>query len=343
MTHQVPLSLRPSQGQLFDTPITRLFGIRHPILCGGLMWLSTAPYVAAAGRAGGIGFITARTFPDLGAFRAEIQQCRDLAEGAPFGVNLYISHRAEANEMLHGHVQVLADEGVSAVETAGNNPVAFIPALREAGCKIMHKVSILKHGQKAVQAGVDAVAIVGMECGGHPGLDFIGSMVQAPLAAERLPVPVVIGGGIGTGRQVVAALAMGAAGAILGTRMLVAEEIWARDPYKQRVIEANERSSRLVMEKMRNTVRVMDNGTAREVQALEDQGITGFEALKHLIQGQNQYDAYSSGDIDKGLLAMGQAAVFADKVAPLAEIYDSLLSDAQQALQGLDRLRLSQA
>jgi nitronate monooxygenase len=97
------------------------------------------------------------------------------------------------------------------------------------------------------------------------------------------------------------------------------------------------------MEKMRNTVRVMDNGTAREVQALEDQGITGFEALKHLIQGQNQYDAYSSGDIDKGLLAMGQAAVFADKVAPLAEIYDSLLSDAQQALQGLDRLRLAQA
>jgi nitronate monooxygenase len=327
--------------RLFETPITQLFGIRHPILCGGLMWLSTAPYVAAAGRAGGIGFLTARTFPDLGAFRAEIQHCRELAAGAAFGVNLYISHRAEANEILHGHVRVLAEEGVSAVETAGNNPVAFLPALREAGCKVMHKASIIKHAQKAVSEGVDAVAIVGMECGGHPGLDFIGSMVQAPLAAERLPVPVVIGGGIGTGRQVVATLAMGAAGVLMGTRMLVAEEIWARDPYKQRVVEADERSSRLVMEKMRNTVRVMDNATAREVQRLEESGITGFDALQHLIKGQNQRDAYSSGDVDKGLLAMGQAAVFADKVAPLAEIYATLLADARQALSRLDRLHLA--
>lgn len=326
------------QSRIFDTPITRLFGIRHPILCGGLMWLSTAPYVAAAGRAGGIGFLTARTFPDLGEFRAEVQKCRDLAEGAPFGVNLYISHRAEANEILHGHVRVLAEEGVRAVETAGNNPVAFLPALKEAGCKILHKVSILKHAQKAVAEGVDAIAVVGMECGGHPGLDFIGSMVQAPLAAERLPVPVVIGGGIGTGRQVVGTLAMGAAGVILGTRMLVAEEIWARDPYKQRVVEADERSSRLVMAKMRNTVRVMDNATAREVARLEDEGITGFDNLAHLIQGKNQFEAYSTGDIDKGLLAMGQAAVFADKVMPLADIYDELLADAQEALARLNGL-----
>lgn len=327
------------QSRILQTPITRLFGIRHPILCGGLMWLSTAPYVAAAGRAGGIGFLTARTFPDLGEFRAEVQKCRDLAEGAPFGVNLYISHRAEANEILHGHVRVLAEEGVGAVETAGNNPVAFLPALKEAGCKILHKVSILKHAQKAVAEGVDAIAVVGMECGGHPGLDFIGSMVQAPLAAERLPVPVVIGGGIGTGRQVVGTLAMGAAGVILGTRMLVAEEIWARDPYKQRVIEADERSSRLVMAKMRNTVRVMDNGAAREVARLEDEGITGYDNLAHLIQGKNQFEAYSTGDIDKGLLAMGQAAVFADKVMPLADIYDALLADALVALERLDGLR----
>lgn len=328
----------PHQTQLMETPITRLFGIRHPILCGGLMWLSTAPYVAAAGRAGGIGFLTARTFPDLGAFRAELQKCRELAAGAPFGVNLYISHRADANEMLHGHVRVLAEEGVAAVETAGNNPVAFLPALKEAGCKVLHKVSILKHAQKAVAEGVDAIAIVGMECGGHPGLDFIGSMVQAPLAAERLPVPVVVGGGIGTGRQVVGALAMGAAGVVLGTRMLVAEEIWARDPYKQRIIEADETSSRLVMTKMRNTVRVMDNGDAREVARLEDEGITGFDNLAHLIKGENQFEAYSTGAIDKGLLAMGQAAVFADKVMPLAEIYDTLLADARSALTRLNGL-----
>lgn len=328
------------QTPVFATGITRLFGIRHPILCGGLMWLSTADYVAAAGRAGGLGFLTARSFPDLGAFRAELQKCKALAEGHPIGVNLYISNRPEANAMLHGHVAVLLEEGIRAVETAGNTPSAFLPPLKEAGAKVMHKVSILRHAARAVKDGADAIAIVGMECGGHPGMDFIGTMVQAPLAAARLDVPVVIGGGIGTGSQITACLAMGAAGVVLGTRTLVAQEIWAKDPYKQRIIAADERASRLVLSILRNTYRVMDNGTARQVAEMEAAGIADFEAYRAHVEGKVQFEAYASGDVEKGMLAMGQAAVFADRVAPLADIYDQLLGEAGRALAVLDATRL---
>lgn len=330
--------VRPNETPLFDTAITRLFGIRHPILCGGLMWLSTAPYVAAVARAGGIGFITARSFPDPGAFREELQTCRELAGGHPFGVNLYLSHRDSDNGWLDGHIDVLLGEGVRAVETAGNSPRAVLPRLKEAGCKVLHKVSILRHAERAAQDGADAIAIVGMECGGHPGLDFIGSMVQGTLAPQRLDVPVVLGGGIGTGRQVVAALSMGAAGVMLGTRMLVSEEIWAHDDYKRRIVEADERSSRLVLAILRNTYRVMDNAAARTVAGIEATGETDFEVYRPYVQGQAQKRVYATGNIDEGMLAMGQAAVFADRIAPVSEIYDDLLEDAAAALEALGRV-----
>lgn len=323
---------------LFDTPITRLFGIRHPILCGGLMWLSTAPYVAAVGRSGGIGFITARSFPDPVAFRDELQKCRDLAQGARFGVNLYLSTHSSDDAWLDTHVGVMLDEGVRAIETAGNSPRAVLPRLKEAGCVVLHKVSILRHAERAALDGVDAIAIVGMECGGHPGLDFIGSMVQGALAPQRLNVPVVLGGGIGTGRQIAAALAMGGAGVMLCTRMLVAEEIWAHDDYKRRIMAADERSSRLVLSILRNTYRVMDNDAARKVAEMEAAGVADFEAYRPIVQGAVQKQVYTTGKTSEGMLAMGQAAVFANEITPVAAIFDDLLTDAAAAVEGMRRI-----
>lgn len=325
----------------FDTAITRLFGIRHPVLCGGLMWLSTAPYVAAVARAGGLGFITSRSFKDLGAFRAEIQKARDLAEGNPIGVNLYMTGRDADDSVNQAYVDVLIDEGVRAVETAANSPRSVLPRLKEAGCTVIHKASVVRHAEKAAQAGADAVVIVGMECGGHPGLDFIGSMVQGAIAPDRLQVPVVLGGGFGTGRQLVAALAMGAAGIMLGTRMLVAKEIWADDRIKQRVIDADEGASRLVLSSLRKTYRVLDNATARKVAELEAAGETDFEVYRPLVQGSFQVEAYESGDPDKGLLSMGQSAVFADRIAPVADIYAEIINDADKAVARLQGSLLS--
>jgi NADH:quinone reductase (non-electrogenic) len=315
----------------FTTRLTKLFGIEHPILCGGLMWLSDARYVAASVNAGGMGFITARTFPDPGAFRAELQKCRVLTGGKSFGVNLYLTPRAEENVFLQGHLDILLKEGVRALETSGLPPKEFLPALKEAGAKVMHKTSTVRHALSAAKLGVDAVAVVGAECGGHPGLALVGTMVQTPLAAGQISLPLAIGGGIGHGSQVTAALAMGADAVIIGTRMLAATEINAHAAYKQRMIDADEASSRLIMQTFRNTYRVLDNRDAQSVSALEARGETDYEHYRPFVAGPHQKVAYETGDWNRGVLSMGQSIAFAKAEQTVAQIYVQLLEEAVRA------------
>jgi NADH:quinone reductase (non-electrogenic) len=315
----------------FKTRITALFGIEHPILCGGLMWLSDARYVAASVNAGGMGFITARTFPDPGAFRAELQKCVALTGGRPFGVNLYLTPRDADNAFLKGQIEILLQEGVRFIETSGLPPKELLPVLREAGAKVMHKTSTVRHAASAAKLGVDAVAVVGAECGGHPGLQLVGTMVQTPLAAERLTLPFAVGGGIGHGSQVTAALAMGADAVIIGTRMLAAVEINAHASYKARMIEADEASSRLIMESFRNTYRVLDNADARRVAELEAEGETDYERYRPFVAGGQQKHAYQSGDWERGVLSMGQSIAFARKSETVADVYAQLLAEAVAA------------
>lgn len=319
----------------FKTRITELFGIDHPILCGGLMWLSDATYVAASVNAGGMGFITARTFPDPGAFRAELQKCRSLTGGKPFGVNLYLTPREAENTFLAGHVEILLDEGVRLVETSGMPPKELLPPLKAAGAKVMHKTSTVRHALSASKLAIDAVVVVGAECGGHPGLQLIGTFVQTPLAAERIKLPFVVGGGVGHGSQIAAALAMGADAVLVGTRMLAATEISAHAAYKARMIEADESSSRLIMQSFRNTYRVLDNADARSVAELEAAGITDYERYRPFVAGLHQKHAYESGDWERGVLSMGQAIAFARKPQSVAEIYAQLLQEADAARQRL--------
>jgi nitronate monooxygenase len=325
----------------FKTRITELFGIAHPILCGGLMWLSDARYVAASVNAGGMGFITARTFPDPGAFRAELQTCRALTAGKPFGVNLYLTPREADNAFLAGHVDILLAEGVRHIETSGLPPKDLLPRLKDAGAKVMHKASTVRHALSAEKLGVDAVAVVGAECGGHPGLQLVGSIVQAPLAAERVSVPWAIGGGIGHGSQIAAALAMGADAVVIGTRMLAAAEIWARPEYKQRMISADEGSSRLIMQSFRNTYRVLDNSEAQAVAALEADKVTDFEAYKPHVAGLRQKEAYETGDWDRGVLSMGQSIAFVRASAPVAAIFEQLLTEARAAAARLNAVSVA--
>ena len=231
---------------LFQTRITELFGIRHPILAGGLMWLSDANYVAAVVNAGGMGFITAKTFPDFTDFEAELDKASRLTGGKPFGVNLYMSVRPEQNADLPAQLEIALDKGVRHFETAGLPPAHLVERIKDSGAVVMHKVATVKHAISATsKLPLDAIAVVGAECGGHPGLNLVGSIVQAPLAVSRVSIPVVIGGGIGTGGQIAGLLAMGAEGVLLGTRFLVASEIWSHDRIKQRVVEADETQTAL--------------------------------------------------------------------------------------------------
>ncbi|MCR9257115.1 MAG: nitronate monooxygenase [Alphaproteobacteria bacterium] len=315
----------------FKTRLTELFGIEHPILAGGLMWLADANYAAGAVNAGAMGFITAKSFPDPGAFRAELRKARELTGGKPFGVNLYISVHADDSEALKEPLGIALEEGVRFFETAGRPPRLLMPMLSEAGAKVIHKVASVKHAVSAQKLGVDAVAIVGAECGGHPGLDLIGTMVQTPMAADRVTLPYAVGGGIGTGSQIAAALAMGADAVVIGSRFLVADEIWSARAVKEEVVAANETGSRTVMATFRNTMRVLDNDAARKVAEMEAAGIEDFEAYRPILKGTEAKHAYETGETDRGLLSLGQSAVFADRIEPMGSIIAGLMAGAEAA------------
>lgn len=325
--------------QPFKTPITELFGIRLPIIAGGLHWLANADYVAAAARAGIMGFITAASFPDLDDLRGEIRRCRELSGGHPFGVNISMLPELIEGEKTDQVIAVIIDEGVRFVETSGRNPEPYLGRMQDAGIKVMHKVPAVRFARKAQAIGVDAVSVVGAECGGHPGENLIGTMVQAAVAARDVSIPLVVGGGIGTGSQLVAALALGADGVNIGTRFLVAKEIWAHDDYKRRLIEASETDTTLLLQSLRNTLRALRNETTEQVQKIEAQFPGDVEKLLPLITGKVGLEAYKTGDAEHGALSVGQAVAFADKIEPLADIVARLQAEAAEALARLDRLR----
>ena len=325
--------------QYFRTKITELFNIKHPILCGGLMWLGNAEYAAAAVNAGGMGFITAKTFPDPAEFKDELSKAWDLTSGQPFGLNLYQSMRPEENEVLNGHLKIALDSGVRHFETAGLPPTDFLPQLKEANSIVLHKVSTVRHAVSAARKlDIDAITIVGAECGGHPGLELVSSLVQAVVGPDRIDIPVVIGGGIGHGRQIAAVLGMGAEAVLVGTRVLVAEEVWSHPEVKKQVVNAGAADSTLVMASFRNTSRVMINEYALEVQKLEDEGIEDFDQYWDYVKGSNAFDAYKSGDWNKALLSMGQAAAFANTIVPMEEIFDTLIDEATGAIERISSL-----
>ena len=318
----------------FSNNVTELFGTRLPIVAGGLMWLADAKFVAAASRAGIIGFITAASFPDPHDLRAEIRRCRDLCDGGPFGVNVSMLPKLVPGEKTREVFELIVDEGVKFVETSGRNPEEFMPLLKGAGVKVLHKVPAVRYAVKAASIGVDVVAIVGAECGGHPGLDMVGSFVNAAWAESRLNIPFLIGGGVGRGSQIVAALAMGAAGVVIGTRFMVAEEIWAHVDYKRRLVEAEPTDTDLCMQSVRNTVRTLRNETTAAVKAIEAQvpNVT-IQDLMPLVAGNVGRQAYVTGDWSKGLLAAGHSLAFVDRIEPLADIVRRFETDMHQALK----------
>jgi nitronate monooxygenase len=319
--------------EIFDTAVTRTFGTRLPVVAGGLQWLANAEYVSAAAHAGIISFITAASFPDLEDLRAEIRRCREMCGDRPFGVNVSMIPKLVPGEKTEEVFRLIAEEGVRFVETSGRSPEAFMPILKDAGITVLHKVPSLRYAVKAEAVGVDMVSIVGAECGGHPGMDMVGSMVNAGLADERLSIPWLVGGGIGHGKQIIAALAMGASGVVMGTRFLVAEELKAHPGYKQAMVDASELDTQLTMSSVRNTVRSLRNETTETVARLErDNPDIGIAGLMEHVSGKIGRNAYVTGDVSRGILSAGHALGFVDRVEPFAEIVSRLENEALAAL-----------
>lgn len=324
---------------LLRTRITQLLGIDHPILGGGLMWLSDARYVAALVNAGCMGFITPRSYASEADFCDALALCGQLTRGRPFGVNLTLSHRPEANALVARWMETALAQGVRVFETAGHAPAELISALHQAGAIVVHKASSIRHALSAERAGADAIALVGMEEGGHPGMNELPTMLMGALAQRRLSVPVVLGGGIGHGRQLAAVLAQGHDGVLIGSRFLVCEEIQAHPRYKEHLLTCDEHSTVRLLQSLGTTWRVLLNDTARQVQAMEREGAAEHAAFGNLISGTVARDrCYAEGDWRHGMVSLGPSIAFAHRIEPLQAIVDGMVHEAAQAIAALRTL-----
>jgi nitronate monooxygenase len=324
---------------VFKTRITELYGIRLPVIASGLMWLATPEYVGAAVNAGLMGFMTAASFKNVDALRAGIRRCREITGGKPFGVNIMIRVSRDGTDRVTPLIDAVIEEGVRFVETAGNNPEAYIQRFKDAGIKVLHKVPGVRYAKKAESLGVDAVTVVGAEAGGHPGVEPVGTMVAAAAAARSIKIPLIVAGGLGTGEQLVAALALGADGVAMGTRFLVAEEVWADRRYKERLLAAKETDTTLLLQSMRNTQRALKTDHVAMIQQIEKDQPGDTAAILPHIMGTNAHAAYSSGEYEKAMLSCGQGVIFADRIEPFAAIVDRIEAEASAALARIDGLR----
>lgn len=324
----------------YHTRVTEMLGIDHPILAGGLQWLGDAAYAAAAVNAGGMGFVTWKSFPTIDEFRAELRRCNELTGGRPFGVNLSLSSQAANNAGLEEAIAASVSEGVRIFETvAHGRPDPLIDALHEKGALVFHKSSSIRHAISAERAGADIVGIVGSEEGGHPGDNDLSAFTMGMGAARQIRAPLVVGGGIGTGEQILGMLGIGVDAVVMGSRLLVASEIWAHDAYKQMLTTLDVTCSTTVFRSnyaLNGTWRVLKNDTVRQIQERERSGKTEFADFADLIRGTITRDhTYREGDWQRGMISIGPAGGFSERVEPMAAIFDELIAEAISAEQRL--------
>jgi NADH:quinone reductase (non-electrogenic) len=312
------------------TQITELLGTRYPIVQGGMQWVGTAELASAVSNAGGLGILTALTQPTPDALRNEIERCRGMTD-QPFGVNLTILPAITPPPYAE-YLQAIIDSGVRIVETAGNNPRDFVARLKEHGIRIIHKCTSVRHALSSERAGVDAVSIDGFECAGHPGEDDVPNLILIPAAVRALKIPVIASGGIGDGRGMAAALALGAQGINMGTRFMVTKEAPIHDNIKQALVNAGERDTNLMFRTMHNTARVFKNAISNEVVAMERKG-TKFEEVRPLVAGARGRQALREGDIDGGVISAGMVIGLIDDIPSCAELIERIVADCRKHLR----------
>ena len=321
------------------TRITELFGIQHPIIQGGMHYVGFAELAAAVSNAGGLGIITGLTQRTPELLAAEIAKCRTLTD-KPFGVNLTFLPVLTAPD-YPGYIRAILDGGIKAVETAGNNPQKWLPALHEAGVKVIHKCTSVRHSLKAQAIGCDAVSVDGFECGGHPGEDDVPNFILLPRAADELKIPFVASGGMADGRSLVAALALGAEGMNMGTRFMATVEAPIHDNVKQAIVAASELDTRLVMRSLRNTERVLNNGAVERLLAKEKAlgAALKFEDIIEEVAGVYP-KIMKDGAMDAGAWSCGMVAGLIHDVPTVKELIDRIMAEAHaiisQRLAGFD-------
>lgn len=315
---------------MLRTRFTEMFGVEHPIAQGGMQWVGVASLVSAVANAGGLGFLTALTQSSPEALTQEIAKTRTLTD-KPFGVNLTVFPTINAPD-YNGYARAIIDAGIRIVETAGTPAVAEQWAMfKEAGIRIIHKCTSVRHALSAERKGVDAVSIDGFECAGHPGEDDIPGLILIPAAANKLSIPMLASGGFGDARGLVAALALGADGINMGTRFCATREAPIHDNFKQAMVDNDERSTDLVYRSYRNTARVARNVISQQVLDNERQG-GGFGDIAELVRGVRGRQGLENGDLDHGIWSAGMVQGLIDDVPSVRELIDRIVQGAEEII-----------
>jgi len=305
--------------------VTDLLGIEHPILQGGMMWVSQPGLVAAVSNAGAMGILTALTFGTPEGLAQAIDETRRLTD-QPFGVNLTFLPTLKAPD-YGGFIDVIVDKKIPLVETAGRNPEPYMEAIKAGGALVVHKCTAVRFAKKAESIGCDMVSIDGFECAGHPGEDDVTSLILVPRTVDEISIPVIASGGFGDGRGLAAALALGAEGINMGTRFVATAEAPIHEGIKQALVQATETNTTLVMRTLKNSERVLRNAWAEKVLERESQGAT-LPDLIPLLKGEHGLKALKEGDANHGLLAAGQVVGLIHDIPTVAELIDTIVGDA---------------
>ncbi len=314
------------------TKITELFDVAHPIIQGGMHYVGYAELASAVSNAGGLGIITGLTQRTPEDLADEIAKCHEMTD-KPFGVNITILPMVNTPD-YPGYLKAIIEGGVKIVETAGRSPEKFMPALKEAGIKVIHKCTSVRHAIKAEKIGCDAVSADGFECGGHPGEDDIPNFILLPRVLEELSIPFVASGGIGTGSQLVASLALGAEGINMGTRFLATKEAPVHENVKQAILDASELDTRLIMRNLTNTERVLKNKAVDELVQLENErgaDIT-FEEVAPFVVSKYR-DIMINGNMDAGAWSCGMVAGLIHDIPTCQELIDRIMGEANDIIQ----------
>ncbi len=322
------------------TAITEMFGIQHPIIQGGMHYVGFAEMAAAVSNAGGLGTITGLTQKTPIDLANEIARCRDMTD-KPFAVNVTFLPTVNAPD-YPAIIKVIIDGGVKAVETAGNNPAAVLPYLKDAGIKVIHKCTSVRHALKAQDIGCDAVSVDGFECGGHPGEDDVPNFILLPRAADELEIPFVSSGGMADGRSLVASLAMGASGMNMGTRFIATEEAPVHENVKQAIVAASELDTRLVMRSLKNTERVMNNAAVERL--LKKEQTLGadlkFEDIIDEVAGVYP-SIMMEGEMNKGAWSCGMVAGLINDIPTCQRLIEGIMADAEAILARINTMQAS--
>ncbi|MDA9729943.1 nitronate monooxygenase family protein [SAR86 cluster bacterium] len=314
------------------TKITELFDIEHPIIQGGMHYVGFAELAAAVSNAGGLGIITGLTQGTPEKLANEIAKCKDMTD-KPFGVNLTFLPSLTPPD-YPGLIKVIIEGGVKIVETAGRSPAEYMPALKDAGIKVIHKCTSVRHSLKAQSVGCDAISVDGFECGGHPGEDDIPNFILLPRAADELEIPFVASGGMADARSLVAAMALGAEGMNMGTRFIATKDAPVHENVKKAIVNASELDTRLIMRSLTNTERVLTNPAVDRLMEKE-------KALGEKLTFSDIVDEVAGvyptimmdGDMDAGAWSCGMVAGLVYDIPSVKELIDRIMSEAEEIIQ----------